>query len=416
MFETFEDENNFYLVMEFIEGRELFQEVMESFKENHFDEPRYAAIMGQVFGALHYMHGHGILHRDLKPENIMVCQPSRGSSRPNIKIIDFGLAVLTETSKSYSSNKKEGTHAYLAPEALDDWKFTPASDMWSTGIIIFVMFQGRFPQCWVMQPSVEDVRSDKARNLLQGLLQEDPKQRPTAADAMRHTWVQDSGSSASNSPQQYDLSDSVQSFVEFYQSDKLHRAALTAVASQITGNQIDAMWDQFRLVDTEGNGVITKDELTRAFEEAPPGHVKDITIWAEALFEELDRDGSGRLVFTEWVAAALRSATEISDSAMLAAFRSIDVENTGNISLNNLRRMIQVGNEELEEIMARADLNGDGVIDFEEFKAVFTTVAPRVGRQAQAGEPFPIPESPLGIPAEVRMNTWLHRSATPTFG
>jgi len=50
----------------------------------------------------------------------------------------------------------------------------------------------------VVQRSVEDVCSDKARSLLQGLLQEDPKRRPTAADAMQHPWVQDSGSSASN--------------------------------------------------------------------------------------------------------------------------------------------------------------------------------------------------------------------------
>jgi len=202
MFETFEDEKNIYLVMEFIEGRELFQEVVENLKKKRFDETRYAVIMGQVFGALHYMHGHGVLHRDLKPENIMVCQPSRDSGMLTIKIIDFGLAVRTATSISYRCFKQEGTPAYLAPESLDNLTFTPASDMWSAGIIIFIMFQGRFPHCWVVHPSVEDVRSDKARNLLQGLLQEDPKRRPTAADAMRHPWVQDSGSPASNNDRQ----------------------------------------------------------------------------------------------------------------------------------------------------------------------------------------------------------------------
>jgi len=416
LFETFEDEKNIYLVLEFIEGKELFQEVIASLKDNRFDEPRYAAIMGRVFGALHYLHRHAVLHRDLKPENIMVCQPSRDSSRPNIKIIDFGLAVLTETSKSYSSNTQEGTHAYLAPEAMTEGKFTFASDMWSAGIIIFVIFQGRFPDCWEVQIAVQSVRSDKARNLLQSLLQADPRQRPTAADAMRHPWVRDAGSLPPNSSQQCDLSNSVQSFVEFYQSDKLQRAALTAVASQITGDQIDAMWDQFRLVDTEGNGVITKDDLTRAFEAAPPDHVKDITTWAEALFEELDSDGLGKLEFTEWVAAALRSSSEISDSAMLAAFRSIDVDNTGNISLNNLSRVIRVSNEELEDIMARADLNGDGVIDFEDFKAVLTTVAPRLSPRDSQDEPLQSPRSPLGIPAAVRMKKWVPRSTTPRFG
>jgi Ca2+-binding EF-hand superfamily protein len=196
-----------------------------------------------------------------------------------------------------------------------------------------------------------------------------------------------------------------QSFLEFYQSDKLQKAALTAVASQITGDQIDALREQFHLIDKDGNGVITKDELVQAFEAAPPSKQGDIRAWAEALFEQLDSDGSGEIEFTEWEAAALRSFTEISDSAMLAAFRTIDVDDTGNISLDNLRRLIQVDNEELTDIMARADLNGDGVIDFEEFKAVFSTLAPHVSGtplamvQKQEGDYFPSPRSPLGTTA-----------------
>jgi len=216
---------------------------------------------------------------------------------------------------------------------------------------------------------------------------------------------------ASNSQQQADLSVSGQSLVEFYQSDKLQRAALTAVASQTTGCQIDALLDQFRLVDANGDGIITKDELVKAFEAAPPGHVNDSRAWAEALFDQLDSDGSGEVEFTEWEAATLRSFTEISESAMLAAFRAIDVDDTGSISLDNLRRLIQVSNdEELEEIIACADSNGDGVVDFREFKAVFAAVAPRMtvlpdgsGQRAQAGKPYPSPRSPQVTPAAAWM-------------
>jgi len=149
------------------------------------------------------------------------------------------------------------------------------------------------------------------------------------------------------------------------------------VASQATGGQIDALRDQFRLVDANGDGIITKEELVKAFEASPPGHVKDSRAWAESLFDQLDGDGSGEIEYTEWEAAALRSFTEISESAMLAAFRAIDVDDTGSIGLDELRRLTQVSNdEELEEIMARTDLNGDGVIDFQEFKAVFAALAP----------------------------------------
>jgi len=174
IFETFEDDSNIYLVMEFIDGRTLFQEVMENVKMKCFDEPRYAAIMGQVFGALCYLHGHDVLHRDLKPENIMVCQLTKDPSRPNIKIIDFGFAMQTQA----ASSTKDGmgvVSAYLAPETRDCWRFTPASDMWSIGVIIFLMFQGRFPISVLAQQEVKEVSSANARNLLESLLQEDPK-------------------------------------------------------------------------------------------------------------------------------------------------------------------------------------------------------------------------------------------------
>eukprot|EP00419_Tripos_fusus_P059827 CAMPEP_0172933158 /NCGR_PEP_ID=MMETSP1075-20121228/220364_1 /TAXON_ID=2916 /ORGANISM="Ceratium fusus, Strain PA161109" /LENGTH=111 /DNA_ID=CAMNT_0013794495 /DNA_START=504 /DNA_END=836 /DNA_ORIENTATION=- len=111
--------------MELIEGRALFQEINESAKMKRFDEPRYAAIMGQVFGALRYIHNNGVVHRDLKPDNIMVCQNSSSPSRPHIKIIGFGLSM-----EANSSEMTKGTcEAYLAPESTHGLRFTPASDM-----------------------------------------------------------------------------------------------------------------------------------------------------------------------------------------------------------------------------------------------------------------------------------------------
>jgi len=132
------------------------------------------------------------------------------------------------------------------------------------------------------------------------------------------------------------------------------------------------------MIDLDGNGVITKDELTRVFQKAPPAQVKDVRIWAVALFDELDSDGSGEIQFTQWQAAALRSTTQISDAVMQAAFRTMDVDNTGGISSENLSRILQVSGAELNSIMTSADLDGDGVINFEDFKAIFTRLAPSV--------------------------------------
>mmetsp|Transcript_134202 Transcript_134202/g.261373 ORF Transcript_134202/g.261373 Transcript_134202/m.261373 type:complete len:684 (-) Transcript_134202:176-2227(-) len=378
IFETFEDDRNIYLVMEYVEGRELLAEMVENLDNHRFDEARYAAIMGEVFRALQYLHHHEVLHRDLKPENIMVCQRAENSRRrPHIKLVDFGLAVLTQPySGRYNIYQKAGTKVYLAPEALDHGMFSLASDMWSTGIIIFMMFLGHFPERTMVQHGISTVRSDSARNILEGLLQEDPGRRISAANAARHPWVRN-GHIPLDSQQSGDLQKVGKSFVDFYQSDKLRRAALTAVALHDT-SQMDALREQFDLIDLDGNGVIAKDELTRALQELPHADVKDMRIWADALFEELDSDGSGGIEFTQWQAAALMSSTEISDAVMRAAFQTMDMDSTGSISSENLSRILQVSGAELNSIMKGADLNGDGVIDFEEFKAIFTRLAPQV--------------------------------------
>jgi len=196
-----------------------------------------------------------------------------------------------------------------------------------------------------------------------------------AADATQHPWIRESNRAVVDSQQRrHDQQKARQSFVEFYQSDKLHKAALTAVASQVTGEQIDVLREQFRLIDTDGNGIITRDELIQAFGATSPGHVQKI----ETLFDDLDSDGSGAIEFTEWAAATLTSVTKVSDAALQAAFRALDVDDTGCISLENLSGLINVSHEELERIVAHADTNDDGVIDFEEFKAVFAKVARRI--------------------------------------
>lgn len=413
IFETFEDSAHIYFVMEYIEGQELFEHILQTLQSKVLDEPKYVAIMKKVFGALHYLHEHEVLHRDVKPENIMVCHPFQDLHDPNIKLIDFGLAVLTQPSRPYSAPRFQGTRAYLAPEAVNDWRFSPASDMWSTGVIIFVLYVGHLPRSRWIQSEVLQVASTNAQNLLQSLLQHDPWARLTAADAMRHPWIQESTHAVCDDKrQQDDIQKAMQSFVEFHQTNKLHKAALTAVAAQITGEQIDALREQFCLADTDGNGLITKDELIEAFKVAPPDHVQDVHSFIGTIFEDLDSDGSGAIDFTEWEAATLTSFTEISDAALQAAFRTIDVDSTGCISLENLGRLIQVSHTELECIVAHADRNNDGVIDFEEFKAVFAKVARRMTPTSASDSThmdslFPRLESDVFTDSSSSVDAWL---------
>lgn len=378
LFETFEDRKCIYMVLEFIEGRELFDELQEEILNGQrFDDHRAACIMHQVFSALQYCHDHDVIHRDLKPENVMVLRQPEGAdaSTPVVKIIDFGLAVLSAPS-GYRSRHFEGTEAYLAPEAKKG-SYSAVSDVFSAGVILHIILLGCFPQGRAGVVAEGKELAGPARELLLGLLQPEPERRLTAAQAMQHAWTR---GNYERSPQRKpslghigDLSGAMSSFVDFCKSRKLHKAALTAMTTQLSNEHMERLREQFDLMDTDGNGVITKDELLEAVKQVPPAGVTDLEAWVQSTFDELDTDGSGELEFTEWQAAALRSVVGVSEEAIRAAFQMLDSDNTGSISIPNLVRVIQHSPDELQECLQEFDQNGDGVIDYEEFRAMFLT-------------------------------------------
>jgi len=198
--------------------------------------------------------------------------------------------------------------------------------------------------------------------------------RTTAAQAARHPWLQKRTSRSVTTAD--DLPKVTSSFLDFHKSNKLQKAALTVLASQTSGQWIFSLRDSFNQMDTDGDGIITKEELLVAFEEAPPPGIKNVSEWVQDIFDGLDSDGSGQLEFTEWEAAAMLSFTSISEEAMRAAFHVLDTDHSGTISVQELTKVMpDVNKDELVNAMSEADLNGDGVIDFLEFSALLTKVA-----------------------------------------
>jgi len=379
VYETFENDDFICLVMECIDGRELFDEINDAIASNNHDEERCAYILRQVFSGLQYCHDREVIHRDLKPENVMVCN-SWSTSEPAIKIIDFGLAVLTQPRHSYKSKNLEGTLAYLAPEAHANNKFSAASDIWSIGIILFIMIVGAFPlpeTSWSIQDQLVIVENEKVRGLLSGLLQKRPEKRLTASQAYQHPWTTGQDKVARINEKR--MSDS---FQEFYKMNTLQKAGLTVMATQMSSSQMEDFRHQFQLVDTDGNGTVSKEELLKFYLTHPPQSVKDVAAWVDSIFEELDSDGSGELEFTEWAAAAMQSLDDLKECALAAAFRALDVDEDGKISVAELSALVKVSVEELESSLARNDGNGDGELDFEEFKTLLVARPPTAAQDS----------------------------------
>jgi len=211
LFEVFEDEDEFFLVMELVSGKELFDKIVE---KGQYSEADAAHIVKQIVSAVDYLHANGIAHRDLKPENLL----SAGDDEQEvIKIADFGF------SKNFGEEKLMtscGSPGYVAPEVLTCESYDKAVDMWSVGVIIYILLCGYPPFYADNAPAlfkkIMDVKydfddpswdevSEDAKNLIRRLLVKDPKERLTAKQCLEHKWVQGKGLSTNKTISMKDL-------------------------------------------------------------------------------------------------------------------------------------------------------------------------------------------------------------------
>ncbi|OBA28027.1 Pkinase-domain-containing protein, partial [Hanseniaspora valbyensis NRRL Y-1626] len=200
----FEDAENFYIVMDLVEGGDLMDFIAEN---GSIEEEACCEIAFQILQAVKYMHERNITHRDLKPDNILIEQ----DSPVLIKITDFGLAKKGNAFKTFC-----GTLAYIAPELLQDIanrnqlrprymrpEYTTQVDMWSLGCLVYVIMTGHLP---FSASSEEDLFkqikigefhqgplkmnniSEKGQSFLKALICVDPSKRLNAEEALKHSW------------------------------------------------------------------------------------------------------------------------------------------------------------------------------------------------------------------------------------
>ena len=126
----------FYLVMEYVEGRALITHCRE---ENLLPIDEVVDIIFQCAKALHFAHENGVIHRDIKPNNIII------SSGNKAKISDFGIAKIKGSGKRLWSGSLPSSVYYISPERFRDEKLTPQSDLFSLGVLMYELFTGTRP-------------------------------------------------------------------------------------------------------------------------------------------------------------------------------------------------------------------------------------------------------------------------------
>jgi len=140
-YEVYQDRKHLHFVNEFCRGGDLFEYIL---KQGTIDESEVAIITIKLLGAIKHLHDKRICHRDLKPENILFdSEPKSRRKYPEIKLTDFGLSKMLEPDQKYMKTKL-GTPYYISPEILKG-HYSLKSDLWSIGVIIFVLLSGAPP-------------------------------------------------------------------------------------------------------------------------------------------------------------------------------------------------------------------------------------------------------------------------------
>ncbi|CCH43442.1 Carbon catabolite-derepressing protein kinase [Wickerhamomyces ciferrii] len=199
----YEDDDSYYLVMEFVPGGDLMDFVAA---HGAVGEEAGKEITKQILQAVKYVHSLEISHRDLKPDNILIAQ----DDPVMVKITDFGLAKISDNGTFMKTFC--GTLAYVAPEVIDgrlskvtdDNKYSSLVDMWSLGCLVYVILTAHLPfsgstqdqlykqiqQGTYHEPPLKEAGvSKEARSFLDSLLQTDPRKRITASAALSHPWI-----------------------------------------------------------------------------------------------------------------------------------------------------------------------------------------------------------------------------------
>lgn len=187
-FDCFQDHQNFYIVMEYIENGSLLDYINQ---KHGLPITEVKHFLRQLIEVLDFLHNvcH-IVHRDLKPENILI------DKNKNLRLIDFGLSR-TFANSSSRFRTVCGTCHYTAPEIIQNQEYGPSVDIWSAGIIFYAMMFGKLPfysenyhevmkSILTTKPSFPDFFPQEIKSLMKGFLKKDPLKRFSIKQIKEH--------------------------------------------------------------------------------------------------------------------------------------------------------------------------------------------------------------------------------------
>ena len=346
---VYESANHVYIVMELARGGELLDRII---KKEQYTESEAAKCFIQIVSALQYLHSQGIVHRDLKPENILYTETSKDSA---IKLADYGLSRCFNADDLNMGRIRMmsqcGSSNFVAPEVMSGSGYDKSCDIWSAGVVLYILLCGFLPFDAAEQGSLPvitqevdfpmpywDHMSDASKDLVSRMLVIDPKARITIEKVLQHSWT------------------------ERYRQGTLPHRHLPEM--------------QQRLKDH----VVTRKLV---------GAINSLAALRNMQLAQVDWDRIHRTM--RKMAVDCLSKIKLNpkrEAELREGFDLLDRDNTGNISLSDLEDSVQAlghlgSQEDVDFMMKRFDLYQTGDISFEEY-CVMMSVPPGLRRLSEA--------------------------------
>lgn len=403
IFDVYYYDQSIYLIEEYIEGGDLFSKLS---KMDHFSEKISLYIMKQVFSAVYYLHENSLLHGDLKLENIMVHslnvkkRPSlilsndRFYHHIDIKLIDFGCSTLFFKDKPLT--ELIGTLYYLAPEVILG-SYSDKCDIWSCGVILFILLTGKFPfdgdsndeilskisRCEYKIDLQTDFKytSKETIDLIVKCLNPDPFNRISALEALGHKAF-DCISSRSTKNRQLNMDVGMigeETMNEVLNNIKKLNKRLVfqkAVMKYLSYNlveqeEMNKIKRIYKLFDENNDGCISIEELILGFEEI--GYLineEEIS----CIVQNLDPRGTGNIEYEDFISIFIDKNKLFEEENLRKAFELFDIDKSQSISIEEIRSVFSKNNKfnekMTEEVIRQLDIKNNDEITFEEFKNI----------------------------------------------
>ena len=358
--EVYESNNELYIVQELCVGGDLFDRLDQQ-PHYHYTEEQCASLVKQMLSSVRYLHSKGIIHRDLKLENFLFSTKDEDS---DLKLIDFGLSKHFEVGEQLC--EMVGTPYTVAPEILRG-KYDEKSDIWSLGVIAFLLLCGETPfggldgenlrlvKENIMRAKVKfepaeawDLVSEDGKAFVQGLLDPDSSKRPTAKEAQRCKWIQEY---AKKNPTEGNKLNpkTIGALMNFKESSAMQRLLSEVLSFTLLPEQIVELRKEFEKLDSHGDGEITLGSLKRILiENAEIGALGALSEQeVEEIFESIKlpvRKGERTIRWHEFLAACL-SRAQIDDRNLRIAFDRVDTDRKGFITFDDLSDMFGHGTD-----------------------------------------------------------------------